>query len=232
MSVSPPPTVVRFTSTERVLHWTFALLYLVLLASGLPLMFPELRGWIRGYTPVIGFRLHLTCGVLWALATLLVIVLGDREALRRTWRQLTTFGREDAAWLLRFGQWLSASASERARLDAAVGRFNAGQKLNALFTVATSALLLVSGVALIPVRGAPLAQALTGPASIGWWRLAHEWLTMFVLVPIAGHVFFALAFPATRPSLPGILSGQVGRDWAATHHPRWRSDSHDEGRAA
>ena len=59
------PTVPRFNATERALHWGFALLYLALLASGLPLMFPGLRGWIRGYTPLVGLRLHLACALLW-----------------------------------------------------------------------------------------------------------------------------------------------------------------------
>jgi len=232
MTPSSSPTVIRFTGTERTLHWAFALLYLALLASGLPLMFPELRGWIRGYTPVIGFRLHLACGAIWVLVTLTVILLGDRRELRRTWRQLTTFGPEDTAWLRRFPRWLSADAAERARLDGAVGRFNAGQKVNALFTVATSALLLASGVALIPVNGATLAEALTGVSSVGRWRHAHGWLTVLALVPITGHVFLALAFPPTRASLAGMLSGRVDRGWAAVHHPRWRSESRDEDRAA
>jgi cytochrome b subunit of formate dehydrogenase len=37
-------TVLRFTVTERALHWTFAAGYLGLLVSGLPLMWPALRG--------------------------------------------------------------------------------------------------------------------------------------------------------------------------------------------
>jgi formate dehydrogenase subunit gamma len=193
---SPPPTVVRFTATERALHWTFALLYL------------------------------------WVLATLAVMLLGDRSVLRRTWRQLTTFAGDDAAWLRRLPRWLSANAPERTRLDASVGRFNAGQKANAFFTVATSAVLLVSGVALIPVNGATVAQALTGASSVEWWRQAHGWLTVLVLVPITGHVFFAVAFPPTRGSMPGMLSGRVEGGWAAVHHPRWRSQSRDEDRAA
>jgi formate dehydrogenase subunit gamma len=231
MSVTPT-TVVRFTGTERALHWGFAFLYLALVASGLPLMFPELRGWIRGYTSVIGFRLHLVCGVTWVLVTLAVILLGDRRALHRTWRQLVTFGSADAAWLRRFPRWLFARAAERARLDGAVGRFNGGQKVNALFTIVTSVLLLVSGAALIPVNGATLAGALTGTPSVGWWRHAHGWLTVLALVPITGHVFLALLFPPTRGSLPGMLSGHVDGDWAAAHHPRWRAESRDEDRAA
>lgn len=192
---------------------------------------PELRGWIRGYTPVIGLRLHLAGAALWIVVTVAVVALGDRGTLRRTWRDLARLDRADAVWLRRFPRWLLAGAAERARIDGGV-RFNAGQKLNALFTAVTSTLLLLSGVALIPVNGATLADRATGAGSLPFWREAHRWLTMLVLLPIAGHVFLALAFPSTRPSLGGMLRGRVDPRWAASHHPRWRPPAPDEDRAA
>lgn len=218
------PTVPRFSATERALHWGFALLYLALLATGLPLMFPALRGGIRGYVPVVGFRLHLACAILWVVVTLAVITLGDRRTLGRTWRELTAFRPGDAAWLRSFPRWLVAGAAARGGIDGQVGRFNAGQKLNALFIVVTSGLLLLSGLALVPLDGVLLAALMTGPGSVEVWRRAHSWLTLLVLAPLAGHVFLALAFPATRPSLRGMLSGVVDRGWAAHHHPRWCSE--------
>jgi formate dehydrogenase subunit gamma len=211
----------RFGTTERALHWSFGLLYLSLLATGLPLMFPALRGWIRGYAPAVGWRLHLACAALWIVVTLAVVALGDRRALGRTWRQLTTFVRADATWLRAFPRWLVAGPAARTRIDAQMGRFNGGQKLNAVFVVVTSALLLLTGLALVPINGAVLAAVVTGAGSVQWWRLAHSWLTLLVLLPLAGHVLLALAFPPTRPSLRGMLSGVVDRSWAAHHHPRW-----------
>lgn len=217
------PTIPRFNATERALHWGFALLYLALLASGLPLVFPDLRGWIRGYTPLIGLRLHIACAVLWIVVTVAVIALGDRRALGRTWRELATFRPGDATWLQRFPRWLVAGVAERARIDRHVGRFNAGQKVNALFIASTSALLLLTGLALVPLDGTLLAALVTGSDSVEMWRRAHRWLTWLVLAPLAGHLFLALAFPATRPSLSGMLTGVVDCAWAARHHPRWRS---------
>jgi formate dehydrogenase subunit gamma len=221
-SIVGSTTALRFTPTERVLHWAFALLYLGLLGTGLPLLVPALRPWIRGYTPLIGVRLHLACAALWVLAVLLVVAAGDRRVLRRTGRELTTFVADDARWLRRFPRWLIADPLERAAMDVAVGRFNAGQKVNALFSALTAALLLISGLALIPLDGGVLAEWLTGADSIGTWRRAHQWLTWLVLLPVAGHVFLATLFPPTRPSLPGMLGGRVDQVWAARHHPRWR----------
>lgn len=218
--------VVRFTPSERAWHWVFAAGWLALLASGLPLMLPAMQGWIRGYSPVIGLRLHLAAAVVWAVALAGVLLLGDRRRLAATWRELAVLDAEDRRWLTRFPRWLAAGPAGRARLDARVGRFNAGQKVNALVTAAASAVLLVTGLALVPEAaggGAPVA----GPL-----RTVHGWVTLAMLVPLGGHLFFALAFPATRPSLSGMLRGRVGAEWAARHHPRWRAERAPEDRAA
>ena len=224
-------TRLRFSVSERLLHWAFALGYLALLASGLPLMFPALRGLIRGYTPVVGVRLHLAAAVVWVAATLAVVALGDRRRLRATGRELARLGRADAAWLRHFPRWLVTAAAERARLDRGVARFNAGQKVNALFTAATAALLLVTGLALTPVAadGTSVAALLTGPGSVGWWSATHRWLTVLVLLPVAGHIYLASLHPPTRPALGGMLDGRVDADWAAAHHPRWPAEPGDAG---
>lgn len=220
--------VVRFSVTERALHWTFAIGYLALLASGLPLMLPALRGWIRGYTPAVGLRLHLAAAVLWLAGTFAVFVAGDRRRLAATWRDLTGFAREELAWLARFPRWLVARGGDRAWLDRTVGRFNAGQKLNVVFTVLTSVLLLVTGVLLTPVGGgAVVADLVTGAGTGPRWLTVHRWITLAVLVPLAGHVFLAAFHPATRHALHGMLSGRVDADWAAAHHPRWRRDDRE-----
>ena len=201
--------VVRFTVTERVLHWALASGYLLLLASGLPLMAPSLQSWIRGYSPIIGERLHLASAIFWVVAMLAVLAVGDRRRIVRTLTEMRRLGGDDRRWLVRFPRWLVATPTERARLDRAVGRFNAGQKVNALFTLVTAALLLITGIALWPFGAG------------GLWRAAHRWLTLLVLIPIAGHVFLAVIFPSTRQGLTGMLDGRVDREWAATHHPRW-----------
>jgi formate dehydrogenase subunit gamma len=217
----------RFSVTERALHWAFALTYLAVLGSGLPLMVEGLREWIRGYSPVIGLRLHLACAALWLAATLAVIAAGNRRRLGATLRELTRFAHGDAAWLGRFPRWLVAGAAERARIDAAVGRFNAGQKVNLVFTLVTSGLLLVSGLALTPAGDAVVAAHVTGVASVALWRAAHRWLTLLVLLPIAGHVYLAALHPPTREALGGMLDGRVDEQWAAAHHPRWRPDDRE-----
>jgi formate dehydrogenase subunit gamma len=73
----------------------------------------------------------------------------------------------------------------------------------------TASLLLITGVVLWPF------------GADGLWRAAHRWLTVLVVIAIAGHVFLAAVHPSTRHALTGMLDGRVDREWAATHHPRW-----------
>lgn len=211
----------RFTPSERAFHWVFAVGYLALLVSGLPLTFTVLRALIRGYTPVIGLRLHLACAALWLAGTLVVLLVANRRVLARAWRDLTAFERADAVWLRHFPRWLTADPAARARIDARVGRFNAGQKVNAVFAAVTTGLLVLSGLVLLPLGDAPLATHLTGAASVAVWQAAHRWLTLLILVPLAGHIFLAVAFRPTRPALSGMVGGEVDAAWAETHHPRW-----------
>jgi formate dehydrogenase subunit gamma len=232
MPLGPPEPVTRFSGTERLLHWAFALGYLALLVTGLPLMVPALRGAIRGYAPTIGTRLHLLAAACWVIATVAVVLFGDRGRLRATWRDMTRFTSDDWRWLGAFPRWLLGSGAARARIDAAVGRFNAGQKLNLVFTLLTSLLLLVSGAAVLPLPGGgvTVADLVSGPESRRAWLAAHRWCTMLVLVPVAGHVFLATVHRATRPSLGGMLAGHVDRSWAAAHHPRWRAHGTEDSR--
>ena len=209
----------RFTATERAFHWGFALWYLSLLASGLPLWLPGLRGWIYGWNRQVGVRLHLVSAVLWVVVPLAVILAGDRLALGGAARDLGSLVREDWAWLRRFPRWLFGRGGEPPEVD----RFNAGQKIYAWFTAGTSAVLLVTGLALCPLGGggAALASGVVGSEGVRAWRYAHTIFGLIVVIPVVAHVFFALVHPRTRPSLAAMLGGRVPADWAAAEHPRW-----------
>ena len=125
-----PGYVRRFTRTERLLHWTHAAAFFALLASGLILYVPSLSIWISRRNLVK--NVHIWTAVAWAVALVLIVV--GREPARacvETVREIETFDRDDRRWL-------------RGR-PAPQGRFNAGQKVNAILTVAFAILFAVSG---------------------------------------------------------------------------------------
>ena len=197
--------VLRFSRTERALHWTHASAFAVLLATGLVLYVPRLSELV-GRRPQVKDA-HLYAAVSWAAALVLIVVFGDRRGLARTLRELDRFDAEDRAWL-------------RGR-PSAPGRFNAGQKLNAAATAAFALLFAVSGLLLW------LGERDTR-FRLGGAIVLHDGLMYVSLVLLVGHLHLALIRPATRHSLQGMTLGTVREEWARDHHPRWISGSEHE----
>ena len=197
----------RFSLTERALHWIHASAFFALLATGLVLYVPYLGEQI-GRRPQIK-ETHLLVAVAWAIALTAVVVLGDRRGLRRTLREFDSFDGDDRRWL----------TGRRAPQ----GRFNAGQKLNAVLTAAFALLFAVSGTLLW------LGERNTSFRFDGTIVL-HDGLTLFSVVLLTGHLYLALIHPSTRHALRGVTRGDVRVDWAHEHHAKW-ADGDPEPRA-
>lgn len=199
-----PRYVQRFTVTERLLHWVHASAFLVLLASGLVLYLPALSTAV-GRRPLIK-DIHFWTGVSWGGALVAIGVLGmlfdDRRALRRTLRELDVFDRDDGRFL-------------RGDLRAPQGRFNAGQKVNAIVTAAFAVLFFTSGLLLwLGERNTDIR--------LGGTVYLHDVLMYASVVIVAGHLYLALIRRDTRHSLRGMVLGTVREDWARAHHRKWQ----------
>jgi formate dehydrogenase subunit gamma len=189
----------RFGRTERTVHWIHASAFLVLLATGLCLYLPSLAELV-GRRPLFK-TIHIYTALAWAVALGLVVVLGDRRAIRRTLHEIDTFDRDDRAWLLRKPGTLQ-------------GRLNAGQKLNAIITAAFATLFAVSGFLLwYGERDTRFRFAQT--------ILIHDWLMYTSFFLFLGHLYLAVIHPATRHALNGMTRGWVEESWAREHHAKW-----------
>jgi formate dehydrogenase subunit gamma len=202
--MAPERTVRRFSRTERALHWVHASAFFVLLGSGLVLYLPRLSELVAR-RPFVK-DVHLYTGLAWAVLVALLLLLGLRTGLRETIRELERFDTEDLRWLLR----------RRGR----AGRFNAGQKLNAIVTAAFAVLFAVSGFLLwYGERDTRFRLANT--------ILLHDGLMYVALVLLVVHLYLSLIHPATRHALRGMVLGTVDADWARRHHPRWAALADD-----
>jgi len=110
--------VQRWTRTERAVHWVHASAFLVLLGSGLCLYLPSLAEAV-GRRPLLK-HIHIYTAAAWAVALVLIFVVGDRGSLERTAREVDDLGDET--------------------------RLNIGQKLNVIFVAAIAILFAVSGL--------------------------------------------------------------------------------------
>src|SRR5712691_1688491 len=189
---SRPRYVERFTLTERLLHWVHASAFFVLLGSGLVLYLPSLSTAISR-RPLIK-DIHFWTAISWAGAILLISVLGNRRALADTVREIDVFDRDDRRFLA-------------GNTHSPQGRFNAGQKVNAILTAAFATLFFVSGL-LLWYGERNTSFRLPGTVFL------HDTLMYLSLIIVSGHLYLALINPSTRHALRGMTRGTVRDDWA------------------
>ena len=191
----------RFGPTERAMHWVHATGFTAMLATGLILYLPALSELVARRNLVK--NVHLFSAVAWALAIVLVVVLGDRRRLAADWREIETLDADDRRWL-------------RGR-SVPQGRFNAGQKLNALLTASFAVLFVVSGFFLW-LGERDHRFLLDGAGTV------HDTVMLVSVALLAGHLYLAVIHPSTRHALRGMTLGDVREDWAREHHPKWVED--------
>jgi formate dehydrogenase subunit gamma len=197
---STSAAVPRFSRAERMIHRTTAILMTVCILTAAVLY--------NGFLAVpVGHRhlvelIHVYCGFALPVPMLLGIL---SFAYRADLRRLGRFTPADRRWL-----------RTRTRRDGTitVGKFNAGQKLNASLSSGSILVLLGTGVLMYFVRLAPLS-----------WRsgatFVHDWFSLALGLLVVGHVIFALKDPEARR---GMRTGSVSRAWARTEHAGWLHD--------
>jgi formate dehydrogenase subunit gamma len=190
--------VLRFTVSERAVHWLTALAFFSLLLTGLVIG-------RRGTFHDVMYAWHLASAGVLLGGVSLIVVAGNRRALRRTARELGSLDAEDREWLGAIPGRLLAGSPE-----SPAARFNAGQKVNFILVCILLVLLYVSGVDTI-VAGTHHNLIFGG----------HKLATIGLSVLVSGHLYMAVVNRPTRPALRGMLTGEVDREWARKHYPGW-----------
>jgi len=194
-----PDRVKRFTASERAVHWLLALAFFSLLISGLVVG-------RRGTFHNVMYGWHLASAAILLCGTALIVVAGNRRALARSASELGTLDGDDRAWLMAIPAHLLEGAPEPP-----AARFNAGQKVNFGLICILLAAPYVSGVQTIVV-GTHHNLVFGG----------HKLATIALCALVAGHLYMAIVNRATRSALRGMLTGEVDREWARAHYPRWK----------
>ena len=201
----PPASLVRFTKAERWVHR----------ATGLLMGTCLVTAFVLYYGPVslaVGHRhtvelIHVWAG--YALAAPLLLGLLS-SAYRADLRVLNRFTREDWRWL---------RSKNRRDGSFEVGKFNAGQKLNAALTAGSIVVLLGTGTLMF----------WTGLVRLAWRTGAtfvHDWFALGLGLLVLGHLWFAISDPEARE---GMRTGRVRRSWAKKEHPAWAAERAERG---
>lgn len=210
----PGATITRFPISTRLLHWTNAVLFLALLVSGMLIYLPAVKAPAIGGYRIVPL-LHVIFGFAFILTPLaLVLVVRQRRALAEDIAGSLTPERGDGGWL-RYA--LLALLGARLR-QPPTGKYNAGQKLNTWYWLLASLALAGTGLVLAVHF---FTRSVFDTAFVERVFPIHEVLAFMSLIPLAGHLYFALVNASTRPALRGMVSGEVDAAWAREHHDRW-----------
>ncbi len=210
MSVRPvrEEGVLRYSLSERVLHWFVTITFVYLMLSGFALGYPRMA-WlydVLGGGQTVRF-LHPIVGVAFSIGVVLMLAL---------WLRDMAFDYSDRAWARDLRTYVREGHS---RVD--VGRFNAGQKGYFWFAVVTGVLLLITGLPLW----------FPGLMSGGWNQLARFLHHALFLLTVGGFIVHVYMSTVMLPgTMAGMTGGKVSRAWAAWHHPRWFRER-ESGRA-
>ncbi len=187
----------RFSTAERWAHRSIAVLTIVLLITAALLYIPD-------FASIVGNRqivrvVHEVAG--FALPIPILLALFSR-AFREDASRLNRFKPSDWKWLRTRSRRLGAIP---------VGKFNAGQKLNAAFSL--GAIIVMSATGFVMFFSSRFSDQLRTGATF-----VHDWLALAVFVVVVGHIYMAFNDASARA---GMRHGSVPLTWAVREHREW-----------
>lgn len=198
--MSEPAELTRFTRAERVVHRLVAILMGSCLLTAVILYNGSLM-------LAVGHR-HLVETIhVWSGLALPVPMLAGlaSAAYRLDVRRLNRFTPADWRWL-----------RSRSRRDGTirVGKFNAGQKINAWLVAGATGVLLGTGTLMY----------WTGLVRLAWRSgatLVHDWSALALGLLVIGHLRYAVR---DREARRGMRTGRVSERWARAEHAAWADE--------
>lgn len=203
----PDARIPRFTRTERAVHWVQATSFLLLLISGFALTLPAVESAL-GHRDLLR-EIHLTGAFFLFFGPAIVALSGDRRSVAADVEDVDTWDTDDLRWLIPFPILRLFGVRTPPQ-----GRFNAGQKLNALFVAWSTLTFTITGLILWQNRRFPIDVVQKS-------NDLHTILAYVALAAFLGHFYLAALNPSTRHSLRAITQGWIRRDWAVAHHAKW-----------
>lgn len=193
-------TLPRFSQAERWAHRSIAILMGILLLTAALLYIPDLGGLV-GNRQIVRV-IHEVAG--FALPVPILLALFSR-AFREDSGRLNRFRPSD--W-----EWLRSRDRRTGRIR--VGKFNAGQKLNAAFVLGAVIVMFATGALMFFSSHFPDALR-TGATFV------HDWLAIAVTIVVVGHIYMAYNDATARL---GMRTGSVPLRWAEREHGAWADE--------
>jgi formate dehydrogenase subunit gamma len=195
--------VLRYRVGPRINHAVLAVSFIVLLLTGLVLLWAPLGSFAANG----GSRLlHRVGAVLFMAVPVLYLIL-DRPAAKELLWDSFHYDKDDVAWFKHFFRYFFGHTTNMPPQ----GRLNAGQKLHHAAVVLVSAIIVASGLVLWFAKGSLDADGLAIAA------MTHDAAMLILTVLLVGHLYFTYVYQA----LPGMTTGYVPEEEARLEHGKW-----------
>ena len=163
----------RFTPIERFAHRSISILMFILLATAAALYIPDISVLV-GNRQIVK-TLHSVSGFLLPIPLLVAVFF---PVFRMNMRELNRFHSHDFAWLKR--QDSDCIEPELEHPDSVYGKFNAGQKLNAAFSLGSVLIMFATGMIMF------FSSLFTDDIRTGA-TFVHDWLTLAIVAVVVDH---------------------------------------------
>jgi len=203
--------ILRYRSRQRVVHAVMASSFLILLFTGLalvwsPLAFLAAGGWSR--------YLHRIAAVGFMSVPFLYLIL-DRSGAKEVLVESFKYDRDDVSWF----RYMYRYALGRTAEMPPQGRLNAGQKLHHSAVIVFSAVIVITGLILWWLK-----SGLT-PTQLAWSAMIHDLSMLVLTLLLVGHVFFTYVYTAWS----SMATGYVSKDDMEMEHSKWVEELEPEG---
>ena len=199
----------RFTYFERAAHWSNAIAFVVLAASGIVMAFgkfflyPVIGATLFGGLTYVLKNAHNFAGPVFAVSLLVVLGTFLKDNLPK---------KEDIDWLLKGGGLFSGH-------EPTSHRFNAGEK--AIFWAGVFFLGLIvvsSGLILDKLVPGMIFERSTMQVA----NMVHGTAALLMMALFLGHIYMGTI--GMKGAYEGMSTGYVDETWAKEHHGLWYDD--------
>jgi formate dehydrogenase subunit gamma len=196
-------TIVRWTLTERTLHWITAGVFIVLAITGLSLLYGRLV--LIPLFGLEGFSIYANIAK-WVHNVIGPVFMLTLFSLLIKWFKLNFFTKTDMKWFAEFGGMIGNK-------HPSAGKLNGGEKVWfwALATIGVA--MCITGLILdFPNFGQERELIQVS-------HLIHLVSALVLMAFSIGHIYIGTA--GTEGALEGMTTGTVDKAWAKQHHDLW-----------
>ncbi len=191
----------RFERSEVILHWANAVPFLILFITGALNILSRFVAFLPSFLWAIRTT-HKIVGALWLVSIGYSFFFVGRQLNIANLRDQICMGFSDIAWMIRAFR----SVYNPHVTTPPAGKFNPGQKINAVLVVLYAIVFAGSG-ALMWAYNTML---------LPWF--VHVSVFFMAVSSVGGHLYLSFLHPSTRPGLKGIFNGMVPRSYVLHHH--------------